>query len=585
MIMDNIIFLVIDAFCYDNLERMIGNKHTTPFLRRLRDENVSFDHMYSQAPYTEAALVSILSGENILENGGYLYGNQTVQSTIFERYKERGYKTISQYSPYIYSKAYLRGVDEYYYTRLINIKVLFDYRLDHYYIKYIKGGLSKNEMQVCIFLLREGFETWIGQAIALINKEDTCRLIQDWVDLDDVRDVFIRLQTERAMFDKDPRSYLEMIFANFSDNRLLKLNKRYNKRKKLYTREVLIEKYQARMDDAQKKYDKIIRKTPIDIGYLYRTWAKGKGGARDFIGLVHNYIRYYKNDHLSGYLTRIDENAKTEVCMRKQFKYVLDRIDEANREGRPAIAYLHVQDFHLPTVFHSVEEGDFRYVSDEIEDVLDFFDGIDDSYKGNILADLGAYHCDRKIEGFFKESQKRYGEDFKLVVTADHGYPSYFDPPRPVIYNQTYVEAFHVPYIMYNDRKKYRSAGIYSSMDFFALLDDRGRGVEERRYILSEYGGPGCPDISDKPVWYTYINKKYRVSAECLLEDEVTYEKLKAVFEIVKDRDEKNNLINDRMNDKEILDIVADINTRHLMLRERFLGKRFLEYINSKVSC
>ena len=69
------------------------------------------------------------------------------------------------------------------------------------------------------------------------------------------------------------------------------------------------------------------------------------------------------------------------------------------------------------------------------------------------------------------------------------------------------------------------------------------------------------------------------------MEDEVTYEKLKAIFEIVKDRDEKNNLINDRMNDKEILDIVADINTRHLMLRERFLGKRFLEYINSKVSC
>ena len=77
----NVIHIIVDAYCYNNLYRKVGNREVTPFLNMLKKNSVSFERMYSQAPYTEASQVTLLSGENTLDNGGYLFGNGTVEKT------------------------------------------------------------------------------------------------------------------------------------------------------------------------------------------------------------------------------------------------------------------------------------------------------------------------------------------------------------------------------------------------------------------------------------------------------------------------------------------------------------------------
>lgn len=64
-----------------------------PFLNKLRKEGIDFTNMHSEAPYTEAALVSLLCGIDTLKKGGYLkklYGKET----IMETFTKNGYATF-----------------------------------------------------------------------------------------------------------------------------------------------------------------------------------------------------------------------------------------------------------------------------------------------------------------------------------------------------------------------------------------------------------------------------------------------------------------------------------------------------------
>ncbi len=577
--MKNIFYIVIDAFCYNNLERKIGGEYTTPFLRELAKNNISATHMYAQAPYTEASLVSILSGENTLENGGYLFGNRTVKNTVFEDFRKEGYNIITQYSPYVYSKAYLRDVDEYFYTRLVSVSVIFDYRLSYYKEKYNQSKISDNEIKACLLIIEEEFYTWITQAKALLRCDKSCKLIQNWVDLNNIKEVLDELIKEYERFECNKEKYLYKLFDTFEDNQLLYLNKKYNKKRAVQNTDFLLNKYQNIFENLQDVYNSIIRHDYPDIRYLLSVLKNNVNGFKDFKGLAHNYMRYYGNGFLSSYLKSIDNNTQTETCMKKQFDHIIDLVNEANGEGKPALSYLQVQDFHLPTAIHSSDYSDEIYVDKEFQDAIDFCKKITKGYKGNIVADLGARYCDNKIREFFNNLKANYGTGFQLVITAYHGYPSFFNPPRPVIYNQTYTEAFHIPFIMYDCGRQRQINSIASTMDHFEIIKYSDKWNGNRQYILSEYGGPGCPGIGDKPVWYTYIDKKYRVSAELLLSDDLDHNKLKGIYRIGTDKDEKFNLVKKLSNkdNTEINKVMSIINDRNIELRRKFNGFKFLE--------
>ena len=553
-----------------------------PFLNKLAEDGVSVRKMFSQAPYTEAAMVSILSGENTLESGGYIYANYTVKNSILQEIQKIGYQTVFFYSPYICSNSYLRGVNEYYYTRLVSINPLFDYRLKYYYDKSKKEELTKSEYQACKFFLRDEFETWLLQAAELLEHSETCALIQDWVDLDHIADIAEKVKREFDKFEENTDAYLLSLFKNFTDNILLQLNRSYISRKKLPAYDLLLQKYSDQMHEAQCRYSRILhsQKHKVDFPYFFTTMISKDYGVKNTAKLAYAHLQYYQNKDLEKYLEKTNETAKVEVCMQKQFALAVDKANQINKNGKSAFIYLHVQDFHVPTVFHSLEEEDMHSVCAEIDDAFTILNKIDNTYTGNIIADLGAHYCDRKIEAFFKALKAQYGDDFVLVVTADHGYPLYQDPVRASISGQSYLEAFQVPYIIYDKGCTRTYDGLHSTMDCFSLLKNHTQEYTGRPYILCECGGAGCPDIANKPVWYTYIDDTYLVKAECLLCDDVTYDKLTLIFEISKDPKEKINLVRFKRKDKNIAKIIHIINSRNVYLRKRFSGNNFLEHMN-----
>lgn len=198
----NIIYIIVDAFCYNNLNMKVGSKPITPFLNKLSSKSTNFTQLYSQAPYTEASQITLLSGENTLENGGYLLGNKTIKTPMFQTFQQKGYKTLFSYSPYVYSKEYLRNVDKYYYTRLYRIEPLFLYRFNYYREKLSnEKTLTEAEYKICILLLEEALDTWILQCQQLLDNAEEIKVIKDKIaDEVNIADILEKLETERNKF-------------------------------------------------------------------------------------------------------------------------------------------------------------------------------------------------------------------------------------------------------------------------------------------------------------------------------------------------------------------------------------------------
>lgn len=580
--MKNIIYLIIDAFCYDSLMHKISGKEVTPFLNKLIKNSISFNNMYSQAPYTEASLVTILSNENVLENGGYLFGNGNNKKSVLKKYLDQGYNTIFSYSPYVYSKAYLCGSKEYYYTRLYSIKPLFLYRFDFYRKKSI---LNSKEKEICKILLDEAFQTWIDQCNNFINEEQCVKIISHLQPENNLLRKTIKiLMQEKLKFDEAPYEYIEEVFKEWDNHVLYILNNKYlhsNVQIPNYK-----EKYKNKLESYQKKYNKIAKKQKIDFKYLFSQLLREKNdGAKKFINLLNNYIKYYNNRDLINYFDNINCDNNPEVSMKKILEVYKERILYYDSKNELYYSHIHVQDFHLPSLFHTFDNLNEKTLEQEMNWAFELLSCMDESYKGNIMADLSAHYCDKIIEEFFNEILNKCNNDFLFIVTADHGYPSYYNPPRPMIYNQTYSEAFHIPYIIFDKSKNYNLAynKIYSTLDSMNIVDSimnkEFEKIKERKYVLSEYGGPGAPIISEKEVWYTYIDKKYRVSAKCVLGNKLSEKNICEIINLESDRDEKCNLVRNRTEMKKIKYCIDIISKRHKELTAKFAGEKFYNKI------
>lgn len=579
----NVIHIIVDAYCYNNLKRMVGKKEVTPFLNSLSKNALYFERMFAQAPYTEASQVTLLSGENTLDNGGYMFGNATVTETIFSKYRKAGYKTVFMYSPYVYSKAYLTDVNAFYYTRLVSLQPLYMYRLQYYCDISRERPLTEQELTACIILLGEAIETWKEQCTHILNDNETMALIRDWVkDMEYVAKVNETLDEEIKKFHLNPKAYIQLVFDQWQDHILRKMNQQYNVRTQLSLREKLLETYQPALDKYQEKYSRIVKKHTIDLEYVIGMVLRNKNGINDAKNTFAAYRKHWNNTELKDYLKNIDEYAKTEVSINRAFEVYEKTLCELDAKDEPFYAHIHVQDFHLPSVFHSVDTDDFSMIADEFAIAFELLDAMDKSYRGNIIADLSARYCDRKIELFYNRMKSLLKKDFVFTITADHGFPCYENPPRPMVYNQTYTEAFHIPLIICDGEQTAVFSDIYSNIDGIHF-EMQCAGVEaekpipKRDYVLCEYGGPGCPDIGVKPIWYTYIGERWRISAECSLTQDFSVDCIKDIYDIKNDPFERKNLLKSHHSLEEISKCAEVIANRHDTLRKRFAGDKFLE--------
>ena len=157
----NVLFIVIDSVTNDVLFNKSNSKKIAPFLSKLRSESISGDKMYSEAPYTEAALMSLLASVDTMDNGGYMERLKT-SKCVLEFFQKHGYKVFfNTYYPSIYPSCMVKGYDEKKYIEGFQFVQLWEYRLKYFSEIFANDKLTEEEEKMLACMLEDNFKAWM----------------------------------------------------------------------------------------------------------------------------------------------------------------------------------------------------------------------------------------------------------------------------------------------------------------------------------------------------------------------------------------------------------------------------------------
>lgn len=581
--MKNLIYILVDALSYDNVGKREYRQSPTAFLDELKEQSLSYENMYTQAPYTEAAFVSTVCGENVLDHGGYLLGLQNCDTCYANELKKKGYHTLSTFSPYIMSKSYIRGVDEYYYSRAFSLSPLKLYRLDYYKEKYAENIITDQEYEICEILLEDTFETWLDQMEGLLHKDERTVLIQDLInESDKIADVLELVKAQQEIFFENKRRYVKHLFEKGTEHELFQISNVTIKQKvKPETRAYIEEKYGDFLKDVQRKQNALMKKNQnTDYTYLLDLLLHDENRHHGMMQTYRRYKERFASDEIEESVNAAVEE-KVTISARRQLDKFSERILELDGKSENYFAFIHLEDFHLPSMTYSYDIDDLECIDREFDKLREFVEKVPDNYQGNLLADMSAFYVDMVLKEFFEKLTQQTKNEFVFVVTADHGYPCNYNPPRPIIFNAFYQENYHIPCVIYNSAMKEKEVkrGLYSSLDIMQVLlnkvEENKKTVPERDHVLIEYPGPGCPDISKKEIYYAIFDGKYKLGIKAKLADDVTAEKVVLATDVEKDPYEKKNLIRQTKKNARMKELIHIVNVRHMEVRDKFSGDKF----------
>lgn len=143
----NYLLFIIDSLNYSHVKE--SPVELMPFLQELKKKGVSCENMYSQAPYTEAAVMNLYCGQDVLQDGGYLLRFKDAKLTLFEAMQRHGYITYyNSYQPQCHPSSVRRGIDYIYYNVGYDLEALWSYRLYHYSVLHKAGKLTEVDYDI-----------------------------------------------------------------------------------------------------------------------------------------------------------------------------------------------------------------------------------------------------------------------------------------------------------------------------------------------------------------------------------------------------------------------------------------------------
>ncbi len=567
--MKNILFIVVDSVTNDTLFNCSNSKQKAPFLNSLREKSITGDKMYSQAPYTEAALMSLLGSLDTLDYGGYMEKFKN-KRTVIDEFNKNGYNTFfSTYYPSIYPSYMHYGAKELNYIETFHFSHLWSYRFEYYANLYLNKSTSPEENSMLEEMLGDNLKAWIELLKLLSEKGPKTELINECIDSSGIENTISQIQAELDKFNANKSEYLMQLFSDGEDHVLFKLPS-YDYTDKINNdefREYIIKNYYdtfQRIYSTQKKL--CLKNTRFPWGKLIRNLNNPK--------CVKGLLAAYKNLVLDkDIFDRVNQNFdlfKAQRSFRTVADLSLDWIERNKNSDTPWMAYIHVDDAHYPENFFTYDTTDKEVVETEFEKINNYLSKLPKDYCGTISADLALLYCDSVIEYIFSSLEKNnLLDNTSVVITADHGFSYYFNPIREKYVISSYKENYNVPFLVYDKNIQHKEiAGFLATKDIPATLLDlaglevpsyfKGQSLldfEGRDYSTLEYMGGGCPDLKRRPVILGVRDDNYEVITE-ILHDTI---EIKEVYDMNKDPFEHHNLSKKKnLNITKQLDIIKN---------------------------
>lgn len=553
----NIILFIIDSLNNTRIRRY--GEVLMPYFTELRKEYCYCDSMYSQAPYTEAALMNLYCGQDVLQNNGYMFRFKNAEQTVFEMMKNKGYTTFfNSYQPQCYPSSLRRGVDDIYYNVGFDIGAFWSYRLAHFSELHKKNELTESDYKILTELLKDNFKEWIIFLDNLINKDSSVEMIYGNAGGYNAFAVKKEVQAEQDLFESDTVSYINDVLSKGKGHRIFKITA-YDQVTKIKDRSFVEKKSQELKSLYRTIWWTNIRRNvssfPTLFGIIVRSCLKfikepSSVNKKEFLK-----ASYYSLNHLIDFdlKQRGGKNYdwfKNAPSARTHLNHFFKWADEY-KSDKPFFACVHVDDVHNPEVFLTYDTDDCDLFNQEVSIAQETLKKLPKKSKGSVTHDLSLSYIDNVIKYLMETlKEKNYGNDTSVVICADHGFSFCGDPIRETYVTNLYLENYNMPFLVVD--KSLRNTeikGLHESKDipgFIERLADDSKNalkhLPEYSACTIEYCGGGCPDLSRRLLKISAFDNTYFVGTLCRLYDDLNKQSITEIYNLNIDPEQELNL-------------------------------------------
>ena len=588
--MDNVIFILIDSVYSDCLGVKRTEVSSTPFIDSLVNEGLFVPNIYSYGPYTDAATIGLYCGIPTLEKLGYFYGINLSEYNHFKLFHENGYETYGFYYPYyLVSDKTKKNVDHPIYTSGFKYSSVWGGKLEYYSEVKKKRNLNDIEYKLIEKCLDMVFECWRTFYSDIKENPESSLIVSTLRTNETEASGEKGLKEEWKKYLEDKRAYIDIVLDMGMNHPLAFVNEfDYGKKADIdfykhtfdRNREFLKRSQYVNITKNLKNnhlnFNKAIHSTLALCG------IENKKKAR----YIQNYGMLLAGNKMMEKRALNSRNWQEIASLNKQIETLMSVI-ENKKSNKPFYASLHVLEPHHNVSFFSFDSFDDDLVDEEFEYLAPLIKGCGKGFSGNLLYQLSLRYVDLCIKRLFNMLEKEGLLDSTTVaLVSDHGTSYAFAPIRNTVVNTFHKENYNVPCLIWNnhlaDSMKMTSKGIFCSEDILPTLGGvvnieipdyfKGRKMYEeegRDYIITEYMGPGVPDMLTRDVWISIRTSKYVIAYRNCIEEALDCQHPHIIYDLINDPLEKKNYCKETslLNNNEVKQLIAKLNERYKVIQ------------------
>jgi len=523
--MKNVIFFVCDGLPYDITIDMKNHPSPMRFLQQVKKNATVCSKAYSQAPYTEGAVMGLIYGRDPLEEGGYFSGMQEWDNSIFSLFYNNGYEIFTSYfgsftppelllkGKYVYPENYFSP----FFSRYLRGK------LDYFKNIYDSCQLNDIDFEFISRCLDTHFKSMLlWQSEEAILNDSSSFVIpcenRDQISKEEIFQWKQRLEQEFKLYVRNKKEYIGCLFENYSNHFLLKscdLSSLAIRSDLIAQRRYVRSKYASLFRKLNRINKKVFLRSKLNTANtIISSFKRGKK-----VGFEHCY-RYFQCFKKFNVSKMVDENLKQICASAKGLVKSLSKWLEINSSSqKPFFAYLHFDEFHRPLSFYSHDICDKNYIDKEFELISKYAENLKKNYNGDVVFDSSALYLDEAAKELFDELKRLDKfENTIIVITSDHGSSNFGENIRFTVTNNFYDEQYHIPLIITGLTDRTAIDSYVNSKDIpFTILEECGihcpdsftgsNFFREKKFeTYAEYMGSGVPDYQRKNILFRYKN-------------------------------------------------------------------------------
>ena len=560
---NNVITIFIDSVSWNSVRNHRASVNPMPFISSLKEESVTATNLYSHGPYTDAAVRSLFTGRNCLDDFGYYFRLNTSPINDFKLFHDAGYETYGFYYPFImYGNEMKKYIDHTYYTAGFIFGSEWGGTFKYYYEKNKEKPLNDVDrllLKKRFSLFFEVYEIYLKELIS--NKESALIYGKCLVNYN-VEAALDTLVAEKDKFSKETNNYIDE-FLKTGENHILWT---------IDTTRIDNTVDTAFLDsivEENKDFFKFIRKNVVKANLFssFPSCRKIFSDIKDAIRMRSlkemTFLKKYVNSlrEFDGMIRRWHQPEWQVTHTSHSILAAGMDVIRKKKLGREKPFYMSLitEDPHAYLAMFAYDIQDREEVNDEIRVLYDYVKELGTNFKGSLLYLLSMRYVDYEVEKFCRQLKEQgLWENTTLMILSDHGSAFTNYPIRKTSVNCFDEECYHVPVMLrhpgfkgmvINDYKNSKDilptvcdlVGIEKSLHFkgTSMLDNKAATIP---YVMTEYMGPGCPDMTSRRMWLSIRDKKYTVAYKVGIFESFEDGELAEVYDLKKDPKGFDNL-------------------------------------------